>query len=915
MDQPWGVDVATRRLYAGVVLIGIAVSLAVGPGVAAATPSDSSSSSDSPTSDSPSSESSPSSDSSQPSVSPKRDGAGASAGVADTDATREPDDEAGETDETSETGDVDEIEQSDESDTAAVATPTDSAGAGSTREPRKSPEPVTSDEQPAAEEPNGAVEHTWSGPAATGESHEVVPAAPTPQPVMRELAMPALADSAPTLRTLVAARPVTVDTIVTDVLTWVGLARLADGLPVPATPVSALVQSLWLAVRQSQYILNNQRPTAEATTSGPGPDGVVTGSLNAVDYDDTALTYTVAAAPEHGTVVVDAFGHFTYTPDAETALRGDRFTIVIDDSVGNPFHVHGLLGLLGVTGPTRVTIVVDAPSPSRIDDLATLDLVEVLSRDGVEVTTDSRGGVAVISGRFTDRVVTTAADAAAVMNAVAPTLGAALGFVDAAAITATRAGVGNSLEKFYRFGESIGGIQVLGSDVVLVTDADGAVTGLFNNYRGLAEGFDVTPADTVDEDSEIRLIAGTAYLGSGAYGDTLETLLTRSTFTSELVVHALDDLVAPSLAWRVVLQLPDTGDMTPSGTTYLIHADGINAGDVIVSLTNGQDAAVVSVATDWLGEQRSITVESNRVFFFTNLTMSDSTRNITTYRTSYSFFGLGGPVLPGTAVKRSWFTWDKGAVSAHANTAVVYDYFEDVLGRTSFDGAGALIEVSIRYNPRTSVGGYANAFWDPTRQQFGYGDSGYLQAALDVVGHEFTHAVVSYVVGDGGSVLDYGEPGALNEAYADILGALIEGKAGADRWRFGEDSDYGVVRNLADPRSVTTAYGPYRDHYATRYTGSGDDGGEHVNSTIFGHAAYRMMTAAATSGVSDETWARVFYHSLYRLSPGAVFTDGRAAVLSAATALGFTGPQLGAIADAFDSVGILGAAASFGIAA
>jgi hypothetical protein len=38
-------------------------------------------------------------------------------------------------------------------------------------------------------------------------------------------------------------------------------------------------------------------------------------------------------------------------------------------------------------------------------------------------------------------------------------------------------------------------------------------------------------------------------------------------------------------------------------------------------------------------------------------------------------------------------------------------------------------------------------------------------------------------------------------------------------------------------------------------------------------------------------------------------------VLSAATALGFTGPQLGAIADAFDSVGILGAAASFGIAA
>jgi len=38
-------------------------------------------------------------------------------------------------------------------------------------------------------------------------------------------------------------------------------------------------------------------------------------------------------------------------------------------------------------------------------------------------------------------------------------------------------------------------------------------------------------------------------------------------------------------------------------------------------------------------------------------------------------------------------------------------------------------------------------------------------------------------------------------------------------------------------------------------------------------------------------------------------------VLSAATVLGFTAAQLGAIRDAFDSVGILGVAASSAIAA
>ena len=52
----------------------------------------------------------------------------------------------------------------------------------------------------------------------------------------------------------------------------------------------------------------------------------------------------------------------------------------------------------------------------------------------------------------------------------------------------------------------------------------------------------------------------------------------------------------------------------------------------------------------------------------------------------------------------------------------------------------------------------------------------------------------------------------------------------------GEDSDLGIIRNLADPTSMVTTLGPYRDNYATRYTGSADDSGEHLNSTIFGRA-------------------------------------------------------------------------------
>ena len=729
-------------------------------------------------------------------------------------------------------------------------------------------------------EPRATADRTATAQRRAPESEPAEPpaAAPSDPPVARAAAVTVdPAPDGPTLRSVVSARPVTVKSIATDALTWTGLRPLADGLPLPAAPVSGLVESLWLAVRQAQYTLNNQRPTAAPTTSGPAPDGTLRGSINATDDDDTSLTYTVSSAGAYGSVSIDADGGFTYTPFAGKAGRADSFTVTVDDATGNPFHVHGLLGLLGVSRPTEVVIAV--PADPALDA-------------GAEPPRS-------IDGRLTDRVVTDTASAAAVLNDVAATIGAAAGFADPAAISAVTAGTGDTAETFYRYTETVGGIPVIGSDVILVTDAHGAVTGLFNNYRGLSAAFDVTPDVRVDRYGEIAAIARP-----------------RASFTAQLVIYAPDDHTAPTLAWRVVGAPPRALFARP-GATSLIGAEGAQTGTVLVRIANAMPLTTVTAAKDWLGATRLITVDRRKTSWFTSYRLIDDGRDITTYKTSYPFFGLGGGVLPGTVVTRGLLGWNTGGVSAHANTAVVYDYYRDVLGRMSFDGNGGPVDVSILYNPQRSAGGYANAFWDPSREQLAFGDSGHLEAAVDVIGHEFTHAVISFVVGGpaGGSVLDYGESGALNEAMADIMGVLIENKSGSDRWLLGEDSQLGAVRNLADPTSISTSMGPYRDTYASRYKGLGDDAGEHVNSTIFSHAAYLMMTDPATAGISSDLWATVFYHALYRLSTDAVFTDGRAAVLSAARALGLTAAQQTAIADAFDTVGIPGDAASSVVAA
>jgi Zn-dependent metalloprotease len=80
-------------------------------------------------------------------------------------------------------------------------------------------------------------------------------------------------------------------------------------------------------------------------------------------------------------------------------------------------------------------------------------------------------------------------------------------------------------------------------------------------------------------------------------------------------------------------------------------------------------------------------------------------------------------------------------------------------------------------------------------------------AALDVVGHEIAHGVIRYEAD-----LHYlHESGAVNEAMADIFGALIEfqAKGNAGNWLIGENlpgrSPAWPLRSMADPRLADAA--------------------------------------------------------------------------------------------------------------
>ncbi|MBI3225382.1 MAG: M4 family metallopeptidase [Mycolicibacterium cosmeticum] len=633
--------------------------------------------------------------------------------------------------------------------------------------------------------------------------------------------------------------------------------------------------------------------TVNATT------GVVTGQVSATDA--STLSYALAS-PVSGVVVTTA-GAYTYTPST-TARYHAWFTPGADTLT---FTVNVSDGLDGI--PVDVTVPITALHPDS-DGTLTLSELQTLATTGdVDVTLTSSSKVRDISGTFTVSTVTNAATAATVLNKMAGLLGAPSGFATASQIAVSSVGYSGSV--FYRLSQTVNGVPVVGSEVVLSTDSAGRVTGLVSNYDAAITSVNTTPISTINTAAKAEAIAkddALADFGGSPSQATEDAFAATLIFDTDLVIYDQDvstNLATgarwnpATLAWRVVTSSDPTSPYPSVGATYYIYANGAKAGTIFSDFSSAQQALVPirSSGTDLQGKTRTVGASNTG----TQLVLVDPTRNITTYLTTYVSSGWSGqPSVPGSTVTYSK-SWGTAAVSAQSNMTRVYDYYTTILGRDSFDDNGAAVILSIDYNPSgSSAAGWRNAAW--TGRELVFGDSGSTQAALDLVGHEYTHAVIQYVNG-----LAYlGDSGALNEAYADIMGALIENKTGSGRWLFAEDAAGNPYRSMEDPSDYSQ-----RESYPQRYIdpcGCNDNDTDdfdyvHSNSGIMSFAAYKMMDATKNE-ISGEQWAQVYYESLYSLPSTASYIDARFAILTSARANGFTAKQIAAIRTAFDAVGV-----------
>lgn len=577
-----------------------------------------------------------------------------------------------------------------------------------------------------------------------------------------------------------------------------------------------------------------------------------------------------------------------------------------DEALANPYDFSSAI----TSNLTLYAKWVTADDNLGDDKIDLGDIEDLVSKGKVEVLRDDYGNVISVDGKFTDRKVTTKEEAAEVLNSAAPLFGD--GFSASASEIEVQKNSAGVEESSYRYTPIINEIPVVGSQIVLVTKKDGEVTSISNSYDARINSVDTEITISSDEaeekaleslisEDETSMFLQSLVTEQKSYDDISDDFKNMVDIKADKVIFAKEDL--PRLTYAVQLYClldneEDDTDVLAVDKTYYIAANGNDVGNVICIIDNSQKSSETKAAIDWHDSEGKLhnvnvkEVEGDSSKF----ALIDDDRQIYTYKAKRTivnniFNAINHAVnwgIPGDLVIAPKLNFlqrvDEYALYVHTNMGSVYDYYHDVLSRNSYDGRGAAIKCSY-------LTSYNNACWSPNKQQMVFGKGNYQFAkALDVCGHEFTHAVINYEVGNGSDSLNFGEASALNESFADIIGMEMEGKTGKEKWKLGEDSGY-VARDFSNPA-------------VKNYSQYSKDADKHRNCQIFNYAVYKMMNDSRLSTIGRDTWSKIFYNTLHYLTTTATFLQARGAVICAAKSLGLDSNQQQAIKDAFDAVGI-----------
>jgi Zn-dependent metalloprotease len=268
--------------------------------------------------------------------------------------------------------------------------------------------------------------------------------------------------------------------------------------------------------------------------------------------------------------------------------------------------------------------------------------------------------------------------------------------------------------------------------------------------------------------------------------------------------------------------------------------------------------------------------------------------------------------LPGKLVRqeKGKKVKDVAVNEAFDYSGYVYDFYYKIFSRNSLDDNGMSLISSVHLGNN-----FNNAYWNGEQMAYGDGDGSLFvrfTKALDVVGHELTHGVVTHTCN-----LQYqDESGALNEHLADVMGALVS------QWRARQTTKqaaWTIGAEIMGPGTTAKCLRTFKDepayqgdsilgddpqpkHLKDKYTGTADNGGVHINSGIPNLAFY--LVAMEIGGRAWEKAGQIWYKTQRALNQTSDFAQMVSETeASALTLYGSGSTEQKAVAKAWKAVG------------
>ncbi|WP_030721757.1 M28 family peptidase [Streptomyces sp. NRRL S-237] len=428
-----------------------------------------------------------------------------------------------------------------------------------------------------------------------------------------------------------------------------------------------------------------------------------------------------------------------------------------------------------------------------------------------------------------------------------------------------------SYERSYR------GLPVVGGDAVVLADGTGKV-------RALQSASSVR----IDVSTQASVSAKDAESASRA-----KLVSVDKVESSRLVVRLKDD--KPVLAWETVL----SGRTRTAPSKLHVFVDArtgafVDSYDEVVAGTgNSKWNGPGPVTIDTTNSGSTYTLrDPNR----TGLSCADYSTG-TVFSKSSDSWGTGNPTSKETGCVDLMFAAQKQ-----------WDMLSQWLGRNGVSGNGRSFPAKVGLSD-------LNAYWDGSSVTIGRNSANEWIAGIDVVAHEYGHAIDSNTPGG-----TSGQESGLGEATGDIFGALTEAFANEPApydtpdYTVGEVINLqgrGPIRNMYNPPAVNNdpacyssaipgtevhaAAGPLNHWFYLLAEGTSPGGGKPNSSTCNG---------TSLTGVGVQNAGKIFYGGMLLKTSSMSYKKYRTATLSSAKSLDATCDLFNKTKAAWDGISV-----------